>query len=500
MRFNLRSKTPLLIFIVVLIIVLMDSTLCVYAQTKNSSTVASSTVASSTIPSSIIAIDDLNESLLESQQLGYFGTRSISFINTHFQNPETRTIHYLEARLFRQPQDAQSIFGFDLQGQWASNQKELSHFTLSELYLKQKVTGTGFTFFLGRHKSSWSLLDDQWKVGAFQPIYKVDALNPRSQGLTGLFMNFKGANWELELFGTSLFLPDQGPQVEAQNGHFVKRDTWVYYPPSEVKVNGVLTPIDYNIDQPTPREVVNQKGWGFNAQWGNIQEEGLAARMGWAYKPMNQMLLGLNGFMVLEEETLSAENHLDIQLRPEVGYHNVRSMDLTYKFKQFLFTAGILDDVPQKKEFAAKWTYQNHTPSQLRGAGVQFLAENGWTTGLSYLEKLGGHSQVFGPEKDLVGDYFPERYSFEELIKVEISYHKNFNSRYGYEFTGEWRKELKEGSELASLQGALLIGSLWKTYLGLDLLRSENKVPSKKDFLEANLSNDRVYGGLQYVF
>lgn len=436
------------------------------------------------------------------QEKRYLGTRSVSYINENFQNPEARSINFFEGRYFRQTKDTDNNFGFDLLGQFATNHSWLSNLTVNEFYLKTQMpyTTNGPILYWGRHKSNWSLLDDNWKIGAFQPIYKVDPLSLSSQGLTGVFIDFKGANWNLEVFATPLFLPDQGPQVETNHGRFIKRDPWVYYPPSENNLNGVITPINYTIDRPTNREIILNKGFGINGQLGQLEEDGFSGRMAWARKPMNQLLLGLNGFMVIHGESASNTSQVNVELRPEIGYHTVQSIDLTYKMKQWLFILGAIEDLPEKKQFESKWTYQNHTSSQLLGAGIQFSTETGLRIALNYLHEQGGESQIFGPEKDLVGDYIPSRYSFKNLVKTELSYQKKINHQYGYEGTGEWRKEINESSELISLKGALLIGTLWKTFIGMDLLKSENKELNKKDFIEANLANDRVYGGFQYVF
>lgn len=438
------------------------------------------------------------------EQQGYIGTRSLFYINNNIKNTEAHTLHYFEGRVSRNANGNETNFGMDLEGQFINSQAGLNSFSIHELYWKMDSSSGTPTSTIGRCTFQWSLLDDHWKLGAYQPVYKMDPLNPTTQGLTGVFLGFKGENWGLEFFGTPVFIPDQGAPVETVNGQFVKKDPWVYYPPSEANLNGVLTPVTYDIDRPSTQDVVSNNGFGVNAQVGQADQEGFSGRAGWAYKPMNQLLLGLSGYLQVQEATEESseavKNAITIQLRPKVGYHQISSLDLAYRLNSFLFTVGVIEDRPEKTEFSSRWTYQNYLPSQLVGGGVEFSTEVGLKLGAHYLQRQGGESQVFGPEKDLVGQYIPERYSFAELVQGEMVFKNKWNSRWGYEGSGEWRKELSEGSELYSLKGALLIGSFWKTYLGFDFMKSENKNTHKKDFIEANLANDRVYGGVHYVF
>lgn len=455
------------------------------------------------VSSSTLLVPDEPEESPSPEKNSYIGTRSLFYINKNIMNTEARSLHYFEGRVQRDASHSDKNFGMDLEGQFASSQEGFNSFSLNELYWKTNFLSESITFAIGRRTSQWSLLDDHWKLGAYQPVYRMDPLNPSSQGLTGLFLGFKGEGWNVEFFGTPVFTPDQGAPVETVNGRFVKKDPWIFYPPPEINVNGVLTPATYEIDRPSIQEVVSNKGFGVKAQVGQTDEDGVSGRAGWAYKPMNQLLLGLSGHETVrqtEESPESEKNTVDIRLHPEVGYHQISSIDLAYRFNSFLMTLGVVDDRPMKHEFASQWTYQNYLPSQLMGGGIEFSSESGWRVGAHYLKRQGGESQVLGPEKDLVGPYIPERYSFAELVQGEMVFQKRLSSRWGYEGSGEWRKELSEGSELYSLKGALLMGSFWKAYLGLDFMKSENKNPQKKDFIEANLANDRVYGGVHYVF
>lgn len=442
---------------------------------------------------------------LPSKKQSYLGTQSLFYINKNIINSEARALHYWEGRVYQDTHNNDNNLGLDIEGQFTSSQGGLNSISMNELYwTTNSYADATPKFAIGRKTSQWSWLDRHWKLGAYEPVYKVNPLNPSSQGLTGLFLGFKGENWDLEFFGTRVFIPDQGAPIETAKGHFVKKDPWVFYPPSEVSLNGVPTPVTYEIDKPSIQDVVDHQGFGVNAQIGQIEEEGLSGGAAWAYKPMNQLLLGLKGYETLRQTEVSAaeseKNTVDIQLHPEVGYHQISSIDLAYRWSSLLVTLAAMSDRPMKKEFAPEWTYQNYLPSQLLGGGIEFTSEAGLRLGVHYLSRQGGEGQTEGPEKDLVGSYIPERYSFAELAQGELGFQKKLSSRWGYEGSGEWRKELREGSELYSLKGALLVGSAWKAYLGFDFMKSENKNPQTKDLIEANLANDRVYGGVHYVF
>lgn len=428
------------------------------------------------------------------------GNRSVYYLNKNFSNDEARSINYFEGRVFREAEKNDLSLGIDIEGQFASSYNWFSNFSANEFYFRTSSLWSGFSLLMGRRRTQWSRLDSQWNLGAFQPIFKVDVLNPREQGLTGVFLVFNRAKWNLEFFGSPFFLPDQGPMVETEDGHFVRRDPWFFYPPSEIKINQVRTPVAYTVDKPTVPEIIINKGYGIKAQYGKPDEDGFLGRVAWSYKPMNQLLLGLDGLLALQGAEALTPATLKIQLHPEVGYHHVMSADLVYKINQFIFSLSVLEDDPEKKDFDRPWTYQNHTSAHLVGSGVNWHTETGWHWGANYIKREGGHSKVMGPQKDFVGDTIPQRYLWSEMLKSEISFQRQFNFNWAFEGTLEWRRELQNRSDLYSGQIAILYNSHWKFYFGADMLKSQNKNASESDYIEANAANDRAYGGLHYVF
>ncbi len=438
---------------------------------------------------------------------GYLGMQSVHHFNEHFAQPEARSIHYVEGRLTRPVQENSLEWGMDLQGHFGMAQSWLNSYSVNELFIQW--THPGFSsekseravFFMGRRQSSWSYLDEKWKIGAFQPLNKVDPFNVSSQGLTGAFVNWQESSWSLEFFATPFFLPDQGAPIEITHGRFIRKNPWVYYPPSEKKINGVLTPIAYTLDQPTDWEIVSHAGVGLKAQWGSEKGDGFLGRVAWARKPMNQMLLGLNGFLVLQEEAIEhQESQVQVQLRPEVGYHDLKSIDLIFRKDIWFFAFSFLEDLPDKNEFAYPWTYQRPQAAVWKGISFGYTVGERHYFGGDYLQRQGGDGEVYGPEKDLVEDYIPERYAFADLVKMEYRFQKNIRSSLGFEGIGEWKKELRENSEWLTIKNALLIGKSWKASLGVDVLKSENTNPKRTDFIKSHLASDRVYGGIHYVF
>lgn len=427
-------------------------------------------------------------------KLGQVGSRSLYYLNDQYQNPEVRSVQLFEGRITREADESDFSLGIDLEGQFSHAQQGFNSFTANEFYFRMDPLWSGTTLFLGRKRSRWSTLDDHWKLGVWQPNYRIDALNPHSQGLTGLFVDFKKDNWVLEFFGTPFFLPDHGPQMETRNGVFMKGHPWVQYPPSQVIIKGVSTPAYYRIDKPSIPDVIVNTGYGFNFQVGDPESEGWTGRVAWGYKPMNQLLLGFDGSL-----NLGDQGGLEINVHPEVGFHKVTSLDGVYRSEKWAFYVGVVEDQPEAYQFDLPWTYQNFSPSHFIGSGMDvFLGPV--RVGLGYIHRQGGDSRIAGPRASTGNHVLPERFLFKDLVKTELSYAAGLGSRWSYELTGEWRQELQEGSEIVSAQGALLMGPFWKAYLGMDLLRSENQVLENADFIETYQANDRVYGGLQYVF
>ncbi|MEY4615130.1 MAG: hypothetical protein RJB66_90 [Pseudomonadota bacterium] len=427
-------------------------------------------------------------------KLGQVGSKSIFYLNDQYQNPDVRSVQLFEGRITREADESDFSLGIDLEGQFSHAQQGFNSFTANEFYFRMDPLWSGTTLFLGRKRSHWSSLDDRWKLGLWQPNYRIDALNPHSQGLTGLFVDFKKDNWTLEFFGTPFFLPDHGPQMETRNGMFIKGHPWVQYPPSEVVIKGIATPAYYRVDKPSIPDVIVNTGYGFNFQVGDPESEGWMGRASWGYKPMNQLLLGFDGNL-----NLGSLEGLDVTIHPEVGFHKVASLDGVYRSEKWAMYFGILEETPDRTEFDLPWTFQNFDPAHFAGGGIEFFT-GAFRIGLGAVHREGGRGIVSGPRSEAAGTVLPERFQFRDLVKTEISYGKNLGSRWSYEISGEWKQELGEGSEIISGQGALWMGPFWKAYLGMDMLRTDNKIVSTMDFIEMYQANDRVYGGLQYVF
>lgn len=452
-------------------------------------------LAGSTVfASSLISSFDPYKDHLGRDKLGQVGSKSTYYLNDQYQNPEARSVQIFEGRITREADESDFSLGIDLEGQFSMSQQWYNSFTANEFYFRMDPLWSGATLYMGRKRSNWSAMDDRWKMGIWQPVYKVDSLNPHTQGLTGLFVTFKQENWVLEFFGTPFFLPDHGPQVETRNGEFVKGHSWVQYPPSQIIIKGQPTPAFYSIDKPSIPDIIVNTGYGMNLQWGDSESEGWMGRAAWAYKPMNQLLLGFDGNL-----NLSEQERLEIDIHPDVGFHEVGSLDGVYRGEKWLAYAGVILDVPKYTPFDSPWTFQNFSPSRLTGGGIEFFT-NSVRLGLGYVHRVGGEASVGGPRASSSMQVLPERFSFQDLIKAELSYGGDLGAHWSYELSGEWRQELQEKSEIVSGQGALLMGPFWKAYLGLDLLRSDNRLSQKSDFIESYQANDRVYGGLQYAF
>jgi hypothetical protein len=426
--------------------------------------------------------------------LGQVGSKSLFFLNDQYQNPEARVVQLFEGRITRAADESDFSLGIDLEGQFSPNQQGFNSFTANEFYFRMDPMWSGTTLFLGRRRSQWSRLDERWNLGIWQPIFRVDALNPHSQGLTGLFVNLKKDNWSLEFFGTPFFLPDHGPQMETRNGHFVKGHPWVQYPPSEVYIKGVPTTALYQIDRPSSPEVIVNTGYGLNLRWGEEDSEGWLARAGWGYKPMNQLLLGFDGNL-----NIGDQDHLDVRIHPEVGFHRVTSFDGIYQGENWAMSVGVIEDAPERAQFDLPWTYQNFAPSHFVGGGVEYFTD-AFRFGVGYVHREGGESQIEGPRAASAMKVLPDRFLFRDLFKTEVSYNAPLGARWSYQLSAQWRQEIIEGSEILSTQGTLLMGPFWKAFIGADLLRSDDRNIGSSDFIEAYLANDRVYGGLQYVF
>jgi hypothetical protein len=429
---------------------------------------------------------------------GTIGIRSTDFINNNYTTTSAKNNTMFGGRISSPVEDEEFGLGLDIEGQFVDNNPILNTFTAHEFYFKVFPEWQNSILYLGRKKQPWSELDSSWQLGAWEPVFKVDPLDMRVQGLTGFFVDIKKTDWALELFATPFFLPDHGPSIDARDGQFVQGHPWVSLPPKEVNIFGEQTPAYYTIDKPSATDVISNKGYALRFRWGKDDSHGDAAgfatQMSIGYLPINQLTLGFEGAY-----NTSEKSRLEIGINPEVIYHKLLGLDAVYRSENLRLGFAFLQEDSETPEFAHSWTYQSYQPTQFASPSLSYRWNN-LETRVAYLKRFGGEAKTLGPQTALFKKAIPDRYGFYEQLKTELIWKQKTSNFFKYNTLARWVQELQERSDIISLQAGCQIGSFWQIYGGLDFLKTANLNSKSADLAETYQRNDRAYTGIQYVF
>ena len=411
------------------------------------------------------------------------------FISPDFEATSDKGFSYLGAQVLHGLDvDQNSGLMADIRGQFGAGASVMSYMNISELAWKDDV------FSVGRKKANWSRLDQMWHLGLFEPQFRWNPLQPESQGLSGVFLDLETPVWGLRLFGSFLFIPDQGPSYEIKSGEFAKANPWFQEPPRSVRFLGQTEKINYDLQTPQTNEVIFNRSFVGQFYLGD-SNEGFYFQTSMANKPANQLALGFDG-------KINAESTAQIQILPKVYYHSLIASEISYS--QGVFNSGItgLAEKPQNPDYEDKWTSIYYDPSTVISPFVEYKNLRG-RVAVSYLKVYGGAAKVRGPlasSNQTSSAILPSRYPYDEAAQVQ----------------GQLRFPLKRrqyvDSGLRYVQGA---GNLFSTIVsenkyGLNRDMSINfnfQLVSAQESPEAErtlpgqyVNNDSVSLGFAYVF
>jgi hypothetical protein len=376
-----------------------------------------------------------------------------------------------------------------------------------ELYIQPIQMDNGFALTVGRQKRMWSRLDEEFNLGVWQPQLRWDYLQPMQQGLIGIFFDFPlDNNFRLTLFTSPLYLPDQGPNYALDNGQFTSNNRWFSPPQSRVQLFGDAgvtdaTPLFFQIDRPAEEKIIMNSSFGIGLAY---QDSGSPfwISLNWAYKPQNQLHLGVECSNCLN---ISGSSEVTLIIHPEVVKDHVVTLETGFDAADDKGYISLTGDFPNESDFPDRYIESPLDSEAIAGAAYEHSIASviglpSWLKA-SYMKVFDIQSR---DKKGLVDSEAIhsslDRYPYRELASVEwkmTAFQKLKNridvkTRYSYSVP-------EKGGWLA-LAGDWCLGSMTWT-LGADVIGSGVSDDSANAGLFTKYrSNDRIYGGASYVF
>lgn len=428
---------------------------------------------------------------------GELRVESMQYFTEVPETPDLTRSQFLSAEL-RGEGSWNSAIGYRLDASAGTFfRRSQSDIAVKEAHLGGRI-GSRLSWQLGRRHEVWSELDSRWQLGLWQPKFAIDALRSQEQGLTGLFAHLEQPSFRLSGFVTPVFVPTMGPSIREEGGALVSDSRWYRQPSSNYSFSNRLNTISYRLDIPEMWRLVGNPGSGLAARWGR-EDRGAWARAGWAYKPVNELLLKRQNFKAVSED------RVDVTVSPDVTYHRVTSTDVGYRFSDVGASVSYVEDDPFEKRPDPEWTIQKLKPLRAYSAQLDWdlhkIFSRTLRLRLDYLKVEGGGIEDI--QSDGSGDdftLFDHRTQFTDAVSLSLE--GDLGRVRNRPLVGRWRY-LYDGDQMGSMINTEVQYSpaqQWAVVVGADILGVEDESKRPSGFLNQFRANDRFYGGMTYVF
>ncbi|MFP5519513.1 MAG: transposase [Bdellovibrionia bacterium] len=375
--------------------------------------------------------------------------------------------------------------------------KTQSHFVVHEVFattrFQPQLRGT-----FGRKKSPWNDMDRRWQMAVWQPHFAIDALRPDDQGLTGFFLNWKGENAEVIGFASPIYIPTMGPEIREEGGSIVSDSRWYRAPSSEFNFNERINSIVYDLDIPDTAKLVTQQSVALSGVFGK-RNKGWWSQVSAGYKPVNDLILERSAFKSLTEDVV------DVTVRPQVTYHALASVDVGYATENAKVVFSYLQDQPEEKRPPRDSSIQKLMAMKAYSAAVDFVVddflERSFAVQMSYLKVDGGKIVDItedGSPDDIT--LFDRRQKFNDAVQMRLEGQLASLQRKPLVARLKWLYDFEQQGSLFNTEFLYYPNQKWALVMGADILGVNDEESGSSQFLNQYRANDRVYGGMTYVF
>lgn len=422
----------------------------------------------------------------------------VSSSNYLGQGSESRQGSYsaLDLRLDSMTQGDEIDSRAFVQAQIGFNDPDYRFIEFPELYMSTSKKWTGpARYTLGRKLVNWSDIDRNWGSGAFEPRFRWDYLRPEKVGLLGTFLEVEKGPVKFTAFLSPIYIPDRGAPLDFADGRIRSISPWVVNPPYSVEVLKKETPVRYEAKIPKVGDIIFQKSIG--AQIAVGEKLGPWISQSYAYKPMNQLLMSYEGNLLL-----GPTGEVRATLYPRVAYHHLAATDLGFRGKQMDGSLSFLADIPKDEPQSTLLTSQQVgnfyllSPTlRLRPFGPK---SNGGEMSLSYLRVFGKDRVDQGKFSDGSSSEFDSRYPYKNafLFSAQLPTWRRLTADL------KMLLDFEHPGTIVSWYFNYAASKDWRLFLSTDVLSSYSKddVVDGTDFIKRYRENDRVTGGVSYVF
>lgn len=407
---------------------------------------------------------------------------NLNFISSDYTEDQEKSFVFIGTDI-KSENAENDVFKIDLNAKYTPQNSVLSYFNLKEIYFTNRGNSSS-AIHIGRKLQTWSVADEKWNLGSYQPQFRWNPLDIESQGLFGIFYEKNFGAWSLNLFGTQVFIPDQGPNYEIKDGQFESSNPYFPPPPQDIIFQNIILPIDYNIIKPEVSEFAKQASFGLKLDY---QNDFFEATLAGAYKPSNQFAFGYKGILVT--------NRVRVDLQPKIYYEKLTSLDLAAKWKSGKAGLGVIYADPETPDYEDNYNSPVFETNTTVVPYIRFEFEP-IDVEFSALNIEGGKIKETGPDANPDRQPLTQKYLYARAYQFSLTSRSQWGDNLKILSTLEWREAEKNLLQTLKLKNIFDIVGPWKMTLDIFLVETSEEASTVSNY--RNL--DQVWAGASYEF
>lgn len=375
-----------------------------------------------------------------------------------------------------------------------------SYFAVPEAYVGLHGVDELNFLSIGRKREVFSFADGQQNLGLFNPYFSNDLLEFREQGLVGAHVGAHISNVGFHAGYYPYYVPNQGPQVYAEDGKIKSANRWAKRPPQQLSFASQNHDIVYAIRDYSISDVINHDGYA-GSVFIDSPEKGARPliQVSYARKPISEVPISRDTYA-------TAMDFIgQVKLSPVVEYSKTSAIDLNIDGSLLKSTISYIEDHPENGTAVDGEALQHLEPLKIYSVWLSTdlsqLLERTFIVELSYAEVVGGEIRDLMADGSLsITTFATQRTQFKKPLAIAFQSDVAIVNKKPVLTSLKWTYD-------SALKGSVLSGLVaYEAFrqvnvnLGFDILGVEDNSSTDGNFLKDNQANDRIYGGLQYVF
>ncbi len=437
-------------------------------------------------------------SIAEADVSTQLNIESLNFISPDYSSTQTKNFSFVGASIRTPKNQAKqvSVFNIDLEAKYAVGKPVLSYTNAREIYFFQESENVNISY--GRRLHQWSQLEEAWDLGFFQPQFRWNSLDPSAQGLVGIFLDNQELNRSASapqnlrwtLFGSPLFIPDQGPGYELKQGQFEASNPWFNPPPQNVEFNGQVVPIDYNVHIPQTNDVLFQSIYG--AQIVYQFDSGAYVQTSFISKPSHQIALTYKAVLVADR--------VKADVVPKMYREQNIALDMGYRQDWGSLGLMVLSNNPDQIVPDVNYNYPEIKSSISYGPQVKLNAGQ-FRLFASGLIVNGGEVIDRGPDAGQVTNSLTSKFMYKTAYQLGALYKGRLNRTITLQSEVNWTEGSKSEIKILKIKNKVNFYRSFGLYVDVLLVETADRAETTATSNVTHLQNlDQVLLGASYEF